>query len=221
MKILLLGHEEKSLSWLKKSLSEKNINSDHVIVQKNQPFKDLLNTIFLKAYSALVFDRIEECMQMAAMTGKIDCFFIVDIRFFDKKRDFDWGAGKFRYYFWPLNINILADDIKSIVLLKDFLVVDQLNIGKLFINTNRRTVSCGSKVVQLKNKEFDLLLYLAKNRGRVISRNNILENVWDMNTRVMTNTVDVHVSKIRKALRDNFGIKALIKTIPCNGYILG
>jgi two-component system, OmpR family, copper resistance phosphate regulon response regulator CusR len=74
------------------------------------------------------------------------------------------------------------------------------------------------KEIYLRNKEFSLLHYLMANKGKVLSRNQILENVWDRNANVMTNTVDVHISQLRKKLGKANGRK-YIRTIPCLGYI--
>lgn len=80
---------------------------------------------------------------------------------------------------------------------------------KLFIN--------GDKVV-LRNKEFSLLEYFMNNVGRVLSRTQILEDVWDHNICCPTNTVDVHVSSLRKKL-ESFSSGYLIRTVHCIGYI--
>lgn len=72
--------------------------------------------------------------------------------------------------------------------------------------------------VPLRNKEFSLVFYFLKNPGRVISRTEILEEVWDRNIFCATNTVDVHVSTLRRKLRLYFG-RDLIRTVHCVGYI--
>jgi DNA-binding response OmpR family regulator len=54
--------------------------------------------------------------------------------------------------------------------------------------------------------------------GKLLTRNTILEDVWDQNTNLMTNTVDVHVSQLRKKIKKYTGM-SYIKTIPCLGYV--
>lgn len=70
----------------------------------------------------------------------------------------------------------------------------------------------------LRNKEFLLLEYFMKNVGRVLSRTQILEDVWDRNICCSTNTVDVHVSSLRLKIRHKSRFDC-IKTIYCVGYI--
>jgi two-component system copper resistance phosphate regulon response regulator CusR len=62
--------------------------------------------------------------------------------------------------------------------------------------------------------------YFLKNIGMILTRTQILEDVWDMNICCATNTIDVHVSRLRKKLKNLFK-KDLIKTVHCIGYLFG
>lgn len=89
------------------------------------------------------------------------------------------------------------------------------NVIRLDFRT--RKLFIGEYEVFLRNKEFDLLNYFVMNRGRVVSRTQILEEVWDRNICCSTNTVDVHVSCLRRKFRmylDN----PLIRTVHAVGY---
>ena len=55
------------------------------------------------------------------------------------------------------------------------------------------------------------------NEGKVLSRETILENVWDRNANIFTNTVDVHINKLRKKIKTD---EKFIRTIPCSGYLI-
>lgn len=96
------------------------------------------------------------------------------------------------------------EDIKSI----DFFELD--------VESRRFVV--GGKRVSLRNKEFSLLYYFLENMGKVLSRTQILEDVWDRNIVCPTNTVDVHVSSLRKKF-ERYANKSCIKTVHCVGYI--
>lgn len=72
--------------------------------------------------------------------------------------------------------------------------------------------------VYLRNKEFSLLHFLMANKGKLLTRTEILENVWDRNANIMTNTVDVHISQLRRKF-DLMESDKYIHTIPCTGYI--
>jgi len=92
-----------------------------------------------------------------------------------------------------------------------------MTIGDLVIDTDSRTVRYEGEDIVLTLKEFSLLEYLARNRGRVLSRGEILEHVWDMNADPFTNTIETHIMNIRRKIGRNRG-EDLIRTVPGMGY---
>ncbi len=86
------------------------------------------------------------------------------------------------------------------------------------LDTDRRVIAVGPNKISLRNKEFCLLKYFFENPGRILTRTEILEEVWDRNIFCETNTVDVHVSILRSKLRQ-LSLDPLIKTVHCVGYI--
>ncbi len=89
----------------------------------------------------------------------------------------------------------------------------------IVLDGDSRRFYVGDREIYLSNKEFSLLEYLLENMGRVVSRTDILESVWDRNICCNTNTVDVHVSNLRKKIRP-YVAKELIHTVHCIGYML-
>lgn len=77
----------------------------------------------------------------------------------------------------------------------------------------------GVKII-LRNKEYSLLEYFMKNCNKVLTRTRLLEDVWDRNIFCSTNTVDVHVSSLRRKLKKYLKFE-LIKTVHCIGYRFG
>lgn len=92
---------------------------------------------------------------------------------------------------------------------------DVIRLEKLEINVPNYTVTIGSRNVVLTRKEFETLVYLVQHRGRVISRETLLNVVWGENVHVVDRTVDVHISKVREKL-GNYG--ELIETVKGVGY---
>jgi DNA-binding response OmpR family regulator len=90
--------------------------------------------------------------------------------------------------------------------------------GDLIIDTKKRIVARGGKLIDLRSKEFSLLEYLFRNRNIVQSRQMLLEHVWDMNTDPFTNTVDVHIRSLRRKLNDEDG--RIIETVHGKGYVV-
>lgn len=91
--------------------------------------------------------------------------------------------------------------------------------GDLKMDLDRKTVHRAEKEIKLTPKEFFLLSYLLRNKNRVVSRMDILENVWDLQFDLGTNVVDVYVNYLRKKIDKPFEQK-LIKTVTGMGYML-
>lgn len=96
---------------------------------------------------------------------------------------------------------------------------DVLQIGDLALNTSTKTASLNEKPVTLTATEYRLLEFMLQNRGRVLSRMELLENVWGIDFNMSTNVVDVYVNYLRKKVDINPGRK-LIHTMIGMGYIL-
>ncbi|WP_268626786.1 response regulator transcription factor [Paenibacillus alvei] len=92
---------------------------------------------------------------------------------------------------------------------------DLLSLGDLTAEMYSRTVSIQGELLDLTPKEFDLLVLLMRNPGRVYSREMLLEKVWDMDFAGGTRTVDIHVQRLRKKLGTHHG---LIQTVYGIGY---
>ncbi len=92
-----------------------------------------------------------------------------------------------------------------------------LSVGNLSLDIGTNMVKRNDKTIPLRRKEFGLLEYLMRNRGRVLTRSMILEHVWDSDTDPITNTVDVHINYLRDKIDKPF-TDQLIKTVHGLGY---
>jgi len=96
---------------------------------------------------------------------------------------------------------------------------DILTAKSVRMDVRRRTVTVGDKPVELTKREFDLLKCLLENKNIVVTREQLLDNVWDVHFDGGTNTVDVYIRFLRGKLDDAFGIK-LIHTVRGVGYVI-
>ncbi|WP_339920127.1 response regulator transcription factor [uncultured Flavobacterium sp.] len=95
---------------------------------------------------------------------------------------------------------------------------DILTLGTIQIDIAKHVVLSHGTEVQLTNREFNLLCYLVKNKGKVCTRNQIIEDVWDIHFDYDTGVIDVFINAIRKKL--NLKIEEdYIKTVRGVGYI--
>ena len=96
---------------------------------------------------------------------------------------------------------------------------ETLVIGDLTINPRAKTVEREEVPIVLTAKEFKLLKYLVRNKDMIVSREQILDNVWDINFDMNTNVVDVYINYLRKKVDKPFEHK-LIHTIKGLGYVI-
>ncbi len=94
-----------------------------------------------------------------------------------------------------------------------------LTADSLTLDTEAKEVHREEKRIELTAREFRLLEYLLINKNRVVSRADILENVWDINHDLGTNVVDVYINYLRKKIDHDFEVP-LIKTVVGMGYTL-
>lgn len=92
-------------------------------------------------------------------------------------------------------------------------------IEDMVIDTAKRTVERQNTIISLRRKEFEILEYLIHNRGKVLTREIILEHLWDVSSERISNVIDVHIKHLRDKIDKPFN-KKLIKTVPGLGYKL-
>ena len=94
-----------------------------------------------------------------------------------------------------------------------------LKVGDLIMDTAAHIVKRGKKTIELSAKEYALLEYLMINAGKVLSRENIEDHIWNFDYEGGTNVVDVYISYLRRKIDDGFDNK-LIHTVRGAGYVI-
>src|SRR5579884_2309251 len=96
---------------------------------------------------------------------------------------------------------------------------EKLQVADLALDAIRRKVTRGGETIELAPKEFGILEYMMRNRGRPLSRTMIVEHVWDMDYDGLTNIVDVYIRHLRSKIDDRYPQK-LIHTVRGIGYMI-
>jgi len=135
----------------------------------------------------------------------------------DKVSGLDSGASD--YITKPFAIEELLARIRTALRKTTQEDVVVLSASGLLLDTDRHTVTVMGKPIELTKREFDLLHYLLKNKGLVVSREALLENVWGYDFTGETNAVDVYVRFLRGKIDEVFDIK-LIHTVRGVGYVI-
>lgn len=135
----------------------------------------------------------------------------------DKLKRFDFTTEIDDFILSPISIPELDLRIKKALKMKKQVGSEKIiEAGELIINPVSYVVTIEDIPVKLTYKEFELLKLLVSNRGRVFSRNSILNIIWEYDFYQETRTVDNHIRRIRAKLGEKYGSK--IKTIQKVGY---
>jgi DNA-binding response OmpR family regulator len=163
-------------------------------------------------------DGFEVCRQLRAMNEPTSILMLTardeDI---DKILGLELGADD--YLTKPFNPRELVARVKAILRRSERKVDDSspIHLSDLMIDPATREVRIDSRTLDLRTQEFDLLVALAENQGRVLSREQILQKAWGFDFYGQTRTVDVHVAHLRKKLEAS---NVKIETVTGVGYKL-
>ena len=135
----------------------------------------------------------------------------------DRVAGLDLGADD--YLVKPFDFDELLARIRVMVRRKAGQKTSVMEIGNLRIDTAGHTVSRGGRSIELSSREYAILEYMAANRGRVLSRDQIENHIWNFDYSGGSNVVDVYISYLRKKIDGNEEGK-LIHTVWGTGWVL-
>ncbi len=222
MKILIVEDEPKVVEFIKKGLEELGYEVDVAFDGQMGERLALKNT-----YDLIIMDVImpmtngfELCRRIREKKQNVPIIMLTALgNTDDKVTGFDAGADD--YLIKPFEFKELIARIKALTR-RSTGVVETQNILKVFdleLDLNKKVLVRGSKEKDLTAKEFALLELLMRNKGRVISRAEIAEKIWDITFDTGTNVVDVYINILRKKVDKDFDNK-LIHTKIGMGYYL-
>ena len=135
----------------------------------------------------------------------------------DKSLGLDTGADD--YISKPFSPMELVSRVKALIRRTNTsMSIDELIVGELKISLSEMQVFRNDQLIKLGPKEFKLLTLLAERPGHIFSRQKLLDTVWGVGIFIEDRTVDVHMSRLRKALRINEIDSDLIRTVRDGGY---
>ena len=135
----------------------------------------------------------------------------------DKSLGLDTGADD--YISKPFSPMELVSRVKALIRRTNTsMSIDELIVGELKISLSEMQVFRNDQLIKLGPKEFKLITFLAERPGHIFSRQKLLDTVWGHGIFIEDRTVDVHMSRLRKALRINETDSDLIRTVRDGGY---
>ena len=223
MNEILLADDELNQIELMKFNLEKN----GFLVRSAYNGKQALDMIYEKKPSVLIADwmmpkmsGIELCRELRLNKDtKLLPIIMLSARSedFDKSLGLDTGADD--YISKPFSPMELVSRVKALIRRTNTsMSIDELIIGELKISLSEMQVFRNDQLIKLGPKEFKLLTLLAERPGHIFSRQKLLDTVWGVGIFIEDRTVDVHMSRLRKALRINETDTDLIRTVRDGGY---
>lgn len=221
-KILIVEDEPKVAAFIQRGLEENGFSCEIAIdgLMGKRIFDAGNFDLIILDLNLPYLNGIELCQEIREINQKIPIIMLTALGTTeDKLKGFDSGADD--YLVKPFEFKELLARIRAL-LKRVSTTKDEENILKfldLSVNLDTYEVFRGGRKINLTQKEFALLLYLLRNKGKVVSRSEIAENVWDINFDTGTNIIDVYVNFLRKKIDKDFQVK-LIHTQTGFGYIM-
>ena len=129
----------------------------------------------------------------------------------------DTGAND--YLTKPFSFAVLSARIRAMLRVKENVASTVLEIADLSIDTTKRIVKRGGCEIELSSKEYAILEYLMRNKGIVVSKEKIEENIWNYEYEGTSDVIKVYMHHLRKKIDDNYE-KKLLHTIKNVGYVI-
>lgn len=133
----------------------------------------------------------------------------------DKIKGLDMGADD--YLVKPFDIGELLARSRSLIRRNARIKSSLIEIRNVKIDTIEKTVYVNDVEVKFSKKEYDVLLYLTINQGKIVEREEIIEHVWETGFETYSNVVDVYINYVREKLKKH-GVDDLIETVRGIGY---
>ncbi len=221
-KILIVEDELKVASFVKRGLEENDFEADIAydglmgLKMTQQTYYHLI----ILDINLPIKNGFEVCKEIRKTDNRIPILMLTALSATDNKvMGFEAGADD--YLVKPFEFKELIVRIKALLKRSQEYTFSSniINIADLEMNIDSKIVKRGNDIIDLTAKEFLLLEYLLKNKGKVISRVEIAEKIWDINFDTGTNIIDVYVNFIRKKIDKNYNSK-LIHTVIGMGYVI-
>lgn len=220
MRILIIEDEKNLAAILKKGLEENGFSvdlsfegEDGLYQAESCPYDAVLLDIMLPKIDGLsVLNKLRERkvavpVLMLTSRGELE----------DRIKGLNTGADD--YIVKPFDFTELLARLKAVIRRSSSKASPVISIDDLTIDMNSKTVTRSGKDIKLSAKEFNLLEYLALNSGRVISRTELTEHMYDTEFDLDSNIIDVYINYLRNKI-DKGSRNQLIHTIRGAGYIL-
>jgi DNA-binding response OmpR family regulator len=218
MRILIVEDEQDIRDFLQTSLE-----AELFTVEATSDGEEGSNLARTKDYDLVILDNVlpkktgaEICREMRE-AGIATPVIILSIQAETEQKIDLLNIGADDYLTKPFTFKELLARIRAVLRRPKQIEGDVLQFEDLKVDRTNQKVARNGKEVYLTPKEFEVLEYLMRHKGTVVSRGSLIENVWDRNIDPLSNTIETHILNIRRKIDDKMKQK-LIQTVPGRGY---
>lgn len=223
MKILLIEDEHKIARAIRLGFKQ-----EHAVVDVAYDGEDGLSAALGDDYDVMIIDRmlpggmdgVEICQTIRAK-GIQTPIIILTAKSQIRDRVAGLNAGADDYLSKPFSFEELLARVRAVLRRPQDNIGNMLQVEDLTLDTITYEVKRDGKLIKLSNTEFSLLEYLMRNYGRVLSKANIINHVWDFDADVLPNTVEAYIGYLRNKIDKPFSGPELIQTVRGFGYKIG
>lgn len=219
MRILLVEDEKGVANFIKKGLEEEYYSIDHstdaeegLLFLESNRYDLIILDVMLPGMNG--FDLCKKIRQKGFQSPILMLTSRDSVK--DKVHGLDSGADD--YLTKPFSFDEFLARVRALLRRKQDKLTEFTH-GSLKIDAVSHRVYVGEKEIFLRPKEFSILVYLVRNKGRVLSRTQILENIWGYDFNPSTNIVDVHIKALREKLKE-YSLSDLIRSVRGVGYMV-
>lgn len=218
MKILIVEDERDIGLFIKSSLEQVGFNVDYTESGERGSFLAKTNDYDLVILDLNIPDKggYEICRDIRAEGKEMPIIILtVETEIGSKVQLLELGADD--YLTKPFSVPELLARIKSLLRRPKKILNNKVAFDGFELNSQKQVVFKNKKEIYLTRKEFALLEYLVLNRGRIISRGELVDHVWDQEANIFSNTIETHILNLRKKIGKKNN-KSIIKTYSGRGY---
>ncbi|MBD2700419.1 response regulator transcription factor [Spirosoma sp. BT702] len=220
MKLLLVEDEERLASFIRKGMSAEGYE-----VEVAYDGRTGLSLFRQDTYDIIILDvnlpqmnGFELCQIIRSENEGVPVLMLTALDSLADKSD-GFNAGADDYLAKPFEFQELLLRVRALTRRNSPKHTQILRLADLELNLGTQTVTRAGKRIDLTTREYALMEYLMLNRGKIISRVDISERVWNLNFDSNTNVIDVYISYLRKKIDKDFSPK-LLHTMVGMGYVL-
>jgi len=223
MKILIVEDEHKIANAMKQGFKQ-----EHFVVEVAYDGDSGLAAAMNDEYDVIILDRmlpgamdgVEICRALRAK-GIQTPILILTAKGQIRDRVSGLNGGADDYMTKPFSFEELLARVRALMRRPQDNVGNVLQVEDLTLDTISYEVKRDGALIKLSSTEFALLEYLMRNYGRVLSKTNIIDHVWDFDADVLPNTVEAYIGYLRNKIDRQFDGPALIHTVRGFGYKIG